>query len=165
MSSSKLIDPCSVFLVQLLRQATPVLNGTAKIKHVTKIPAGVTREQAVAVLQDHEFFLQCDPHLSKFTAITPEKAPILPDSVKAVNGTKCYSVTDIVHAIPAGIWDTNVVSTYEFTDVSDGMFVRIKSPSKCLQLRSPGSKQWLINSCSVSYHGHHVRGQGRARAA
>jgi hypothetical protein len=40
----------------------------------------------------------------------------------------CYRVTDIVHAIPAGIWDTNVVSTYEFTDIRDGLFVRIRSP-------------------------------------
>jgi hypothetical protein len=40
----------------------------------------------------------------------------------------CYRVTDIVHAIPAGIWDTNVVSTYEFTDIRDGLFVRIRGP-------------------------------------
>lgn len=40
----------------------------------------------------------------------------------------CYRVTDIVHAVPAGIWDTNVVSDYEFTDIRDGLFVRIKSP-------------------------------------
>ncbi|KAK3904616.1 hypothetical protein C8A05DRAFT_31593 [Staphylotrichum tortipilum] len=41
---------------------------------------------------------------------------------------ECYRVTDIVHAIPAGIWDTKVVSTYEFTDIEDGLFVRIRSP-------------------------------------
>lgn len=40
----------------------------------------------------------------------------------------CYHVTDIVHAIPAGIWDTKVESTYEFTDIQDGLFVRIRSP-------------------------------------
>ncbi|KAK4105905.1 hypothetical protein N658DRAFT_417058 [Parathielavia hyrcaniae] len=42
--------------------------------------------------------------------------------------TTCYRVTDVVHAVPAGIWDTNVVSTYEFTDIRDGVFVRIRSP-------------------------------------
>ncbi|KAH6619518.1 hypothetical protein B0J18DRAFT_247202 [Chaetomium sp. MPI-SDFR-AT-0129] len=42
--------------------------------------------------------------------------------------TSCYRVTDIVHAIPAGIWDTNVVSTYELTKIRDGLFVRIRSP-------------------------------------
>ncbi|KAL2200074.1 hypothetical protein P885DRAFT_30020 [Corynascus similis CBS 632.67] len=41
---------------------------------------------------------------------------------------KCYRVTDVVHAIPAGIWDTSVVSTYEFTEIRDGLFVRIRSP-------------------------------------
>ncbi len=40
----------------------------------------------------------------------------------------CYRVTDIVHAIPAGIWDTRVVSVYEFTLIREGVFVRIRSP-------------------------------------
>lgn len=40
----------------------------------------------------------------------------------------CYRVTDVVHAIPAGIWDTRVVSVYEFTLIGDGVFVRIRSP-------------------------------------
>lgn len=40
----------------------------------------------------------------------------------------CYRVTDIVHAIPGGVWDTNVVSTFEFTLIRDGLFVRIRSP-------------------------------------
>lgn len=39
-----------------------------------------------------------------------------------------YEVTDRVHALPAGLWDSDVVSTYEFTDLEKGMFVRLRSP-------------------------------------
>ena len=42
--------------------------------------------------------------------------------------TKCYQVTDLVHTLPAGLWDSNVTSTYEMTNITDGVFVRIKSP-------------------------------------
>ncbi|KAL2165920.1 hypothetical protein VTG60DRAFT_3611 [Thermothelomyces hinnuleus] len=40
----------------------------------------------------------------------------------------CYRVTDIVHGVPAGMWGTRVVSTYEFIDTQEGLFVRIRSP-------------------------------------
>ncbi|KXX78711.1 hypothetical protein MMYC01_204580 [Madurella mycetomatis] len=120
--------------------------------HSSRLPKGTTRSQALAMLSDYEFFLSCDPHLDKFESIpNPETElnppPTLPDSVKSqlrhpppsqssppeaasdsAPTPVCYRVTDIVHAIPAGIWDTNVVSTYEFTDIRDGVFVRIRSP-------------------------------------
>ncbi|KAK3329768.1 hypothetical protein B0H66DRAFT_586234 [Apodospora peruviana] len=107
-----------------------ILSGTARVKHSSKLPAKATREQGVAMLNDHEFFLHCDPHLSKFEALTSEETPAVPDKIKeqARGETKCYRVTDIVHAIPAGLWDTNVVSTYEFTNITNGVFARIKSP-------------------------------------
>jgi hypothetical protein len=99
------------------------------------------------MLSDHPFFLACDPHLAKYelipasehAALTPP--PSIPDTVRTklrsspdqageavVVPPTCYRVTDIVHAVPAGLWDTNVVSNYEFTDIRDGLFVRIKSP-------------------------------------
>lgn len=46
----------------------------------------------------------------------------------APNKMVSYTVTDRVHALPAGIWDSDVVSTYEFTNIPTGVFVRIKSP-------------------------------------
>jgi hypothetical protein len=121
-----------------------VLNSTANITHSSRLPKGTTRAQALSMLSDYEFFLSCDPHLEKFERIadptnTLDPAPSVPDSVKSqlrpsslgpdsMPTPTCYRVTDIVHAIPAGIWDTNVVSTYEFTDIRDGLFVRIRSP-------------------------------------
>ncbi|EAQ92854.1 hypothetical protein CHGG_01089 [Chaetomium globosum CBS 148.51] len=117
----------------------------------------------IALLSDHDFFLTCDPHLTKAELIpraeyaTLNPPPAVPDHVKpelrarpqpssnSSSGSgssgssqdegeapetvpECYRVTDIVHAIPAGIWDTNVVSVFEITDIEDGWFVRIRSP-------------------------------------
>ncbi|KAK3341730.1 hypothetical protein B0T25DRAFT_574074 [Lasiosphaeria hispida] len=106
--------------------------GTTSILHSSPLPAGVTKEQAIAMLSDHAFFLSCDPLLSKFEPLTPPSPPAVPDTITAqARGTRpttCFTVTDIVHTIPAGLWDTNVVSTYEFTDIADGVFARIRSP-------------------------------------
>ncbi len=111
---------------------TPVIavfNGTARVIHNSKLPETTTRKQAIAMLQDHDFFLQCDPHMSKYEELADKKptAPI-PDTVKGTGGEACYSVTDIVHTVPANLWDTNVVSTYEFTNTETGVFARIRSP-------------------------------------
>ncbi|KAK3300815.1 uncharacterized protein B0H64DRAFT_334386 [Chaetomium fimeti] len=136
------------------------LNTTATVTHTTRFPRGRTRAQAIAMLSDHQFFLSCDPHMTKSELIpqaehaTLTPPPAVPDYVKtelrarpqpqsgsepsqdgeaggeaaAETVPECYRVTDIVHAIPAGIWDTNVVSIFELTDIEDGLFVRIRSP-------------------------------------
>ena len=107
------------------------LNGTATVLHSSKLPQGTTKEQAIKLLlHDHEFFLRCDPHLVKFESIEPEKdqTSTLPETLQKTDEMKCYKVTDLVHTLPAGLWDSNVVSTYEMTNIADGLFVRIKSP-------------------------------------
>ncbi|PNY26584.1 Uncharacterized protein TCAP_03489 [Tolypocladium capitatum] len=109
-----------------------MFNTTATAQHVTPMPAGIAPEKGVELLQDHELFIQCDPHMVKYeptdTAWGPE--PTLPDGrgVKAVAAPKCYQVTDKVHALPAGLWDSDVVSTYEFINIERGVFVRVRSP-------------------------------------
>ncbi|KAM7205488.1 hypothetical protein V8F20_003072 [Naviculisporaceae sp. PSN 640] len=103
-------------------------NGTAHVIHSSKLPTKATREQAVAMLHDHIFLLQCDPHLESYKALNPITPAAIPDTVRPLRPTKSYSVTDIVHTIPAGLWDSKVVSTYEITDTADGLFVRILSP-------------------------------------
>ena len=99
--------------------------------HSSKLPQGTTKEQAIKLLlHDHDFFLRCDPHLVEFESITPgeDQAPTPPESVQGTAETRCYKVQDLVHTLPAGLWDSNVISTYEMTDIEDGVFVRIKSP-------------------------------------
>lgn len=70
--------------------------------------------------------------MAKFEPIeTPkEPAPTIPTSrgVTATGEPDCYRVTDKVHTLPAGLWDSDVVSTYELIDVDSGVFVRIRSP-------------------------------------
>lgn len=105
-----------------------VLNSTTNLFHKSSLPESTTKEQAIAMLQDHEYFFECNPHTAKFEPLKPDTPPPIPDTVKPVKDTESYKATDIVKALPAGLWDSNVVSTYEFTNISNGVFVRIKSP-------------------------------------
>ena len=84
------------------------------------------------MLQGHVFFIQFDPHMKKYEAIdTPQDPqPALPDDrgLVGIASPSCYSVTDEVQTLPAGIWNSDVVSTYEFINLQKGTFVRIRSP-------------------------------------
>src|SRR5690242_18984250 len=101
-----------------------IFNGTAQVVHSSKLPETTTRKQAIAMLQDYEFFLQCDPHMSKFEKLADMKPTTpIPESIKGSGGEGCYSVTDVVQTLPAGLWDSYVVSTYEFTNTETGIFV------------------------------------------
>lgn len=102
------------------------------MQYRSTLPEKATKEQGIAMLHDLDFFLHCNPHLSKFETLKPDEPPAIPDAIKVqqVPGseTKSYSVTDLIHTLPAGLWDSNVVSTYEITKTTNGLFVRIKSP-------------------------------------
>lgn len=108
---------------------------TAKVKHVTPIPLGISASKGINLLQGHEFFIKCDPHMITYEA-SPLKDEDAAPSIPADRGVqtapgrppKCYVVTDRVHALPAGLWDSDVVSRYEFVDIEKGVFVRIRSP-------------------------------------
>lgn len=80
------------------------------------------------MLHDHLYFFECNPHTAKFERLDLATPPAVPDYVEPTKETECYQATDVVHALPAGLWDSNVVSTYEFTDTEKGLFVRIRSP-------------------------------------
>jgi hypothetical protein len=67
----------------------------------------------------------------KFELVKPEGArSTLPDDIKprATGDAICYKITDRIHALPAGLWDSDVVSASEFTNLDTGVFVRLKSP-------------------------------------
>lgn len=86
------------------------------------------------MLHDHAFYLECDPHLVKSSELDATKAASLkktskrPKGIEAVSETKYYEVHDLVHNLPGGMWDSNVVSSYEMTNTPEGVFVRIRSP-------------------------------------
>lgn len=152
--------------IQLTKPHAQVLNTTATVQHSSRLPAGTTRAQALAMLWDHEFLIKCDPYLSKYERLPPAEAaklnppPCIPDNVKSMLRSQeeqpkpgsepgqvkkdeeeggeekeekeavpiCYRITDIIHAIPAGLWEPTVVSDSEITDIKDGLFVRLRSP-------------------------------------
>lgn len=109
-----------------------MFNTTATLRHVTPLPSGVLASDVVQLLQNHEFFIQCDPHMTKYEAIATadDPKPSIPEdrNVTATSEPTCYRVTDRVHTLPAGLWDSDVQSTYEFIKVEKGIFVRIRSP-------------------------------------
>lgn len=96
--------------------------------HASKLPDGATQKQGIAMLQDHEFFLSCNPHMQKFEARGQVSEPELPESIKPLGPTTLYNVTDIVETLPKGLWSSNVESTYEFTDFELGTFCALQSP-------------------------------------
>lgn len=105
-----------------------VLNSSAKIVHASKLPDGATQKQGIAMLQDHEFFLACNPHMQKFEALGEVAEPVLPEGIKPLGPTTLYKVTDIVETLPKGLWGSSVESSYEFTDTELGTFCGLKSP-------------------------------------
>lgn len=81
------------------------------------------------MLHDHEHFFACTPNQPKLEkTLLSDPAPPLPEGVTPVRGTACWRIKEVVHALPAGLWDSEVVSSYEFTDIEDGLFVCIRSP-------------------------------------
>ncbi|KFH48031.1 hypothetical protein ACRE_010060 [Hapsidospora chrysogenum ATCC 11550] len=110
-----------------------MFNTTAELQHITPLPRGVSPSKAISLLQSHGFVIRHNPHMVSYEpAPTTDPAPTLPAERPGLVATsaepRCYSVVDKVHALPAGLWDSDVESTYEFIGIEDGVFVRIRSP-------------------------------------
>ncbi|KAG6016950.1 hypothetical protein E4U54_000031 [Claviceps lovelessii] len=140
-----------------------LLNTTASVQHVSPLPPGTGPAKGVAMLHKHDVFIQCNPHMIKYEAInTPTNPePQLPShgALTGIAPPKCYLVTDKVHTLPAGLWDSDVVSTVECINLDKGLFVRVRSPLNCIlentwtvQEKSDGSghelKQDTVIKCS-----------------
>ncbi|KAF5006164.1 hypothetical protein FDECE_7439 [Fusarium decemcellulare] len=104
----------------------------AQIQHISAMPAAVPASKAIEMLHDHEFIVRCDPHMIKYDEIPlSDPKPAAPEDLELLDASsppKCYSVTDRVHALPAGLWDSDAVSTAEFFDLDRGVFVRMHCP-------------------------------------
>jgi hypothetical protein len=85
-------------------------------------------------LHDHAHYLGYNPNMSRNELLpTLSPPPVLPAPSTPANpaaGAEWarFRVVDVVPALPAGLWDSEVVSTYEFCKTADGMFVRVRSP-------------------------------------
>jgi hypothetical protein len=107
------------------------------------------------VIQDAEFFIRCDPHMVKFEPSTPATAPVTPADITPTGAVKCYQVTDRVHFLPAGLWDSDAVSNYEFYPLANGVFVICRSPLSCLlestwTIRENGDALELVEEVKIT---------------
>ncbi|KAI0817698.1 hypothetical protein GGR55DRAFT_34316 [Xylaria sp. FL0064] len=125
------------------------LSSTATAVNASSIPSSVRKEDAVALLHDHEFFLLCDPHHSSHKTLPQppetEKEPAsvdaarkhfkLPETLEPLTSTKTHAgpgpvvkIYEVVDLLPNPVWSSNVVSREEFVDHGEGTWVRIRSP-------------------------------------
>ncbi|KAK5990497.1 hypothetical protein PT974_08765 [Cladobotryum mycophilum] len=99
-------------------------NTTDSLEHISPLPTGLSPEKAIKTLHNHVFYIKVDPHMIKYEPIPPpsDVEPTLPDGIQDLaKGEPAYfSVTDKVHTLPAGLWDSDVVSIYEFFNLEKG---------------------------------------------
>ncbi|KAI1178707.1 hypothetical protein F4777DRAFT_536460 [Nemania sp. FL0916] len=145
------------------------LSTKSAIVNTSPIPSSVRKEDAVALLHDHEFFLLCDPHhASHKTLPQPSETASSADSVDAARRhfklpntlepvletrtnagpgpvVKIYEVVD---HMPNPVWSSNVISREEFVDHGAGIWVRIRSPLGVVM-----ETMWSIRETSTSSGG------------
>ncbi|KAF2125644.1 hypothetical protein P153DRAFT_359993 [Dothidotthia symphoricarpi CBS 119687] len=97
---------------------------TAALHHVTPLPSATTIQTALTILHNHDLLIRLDPELSHYETLPP--LPSAPN-------TKRYKITDTVHALPAGLWDSRVTFESEITDMDDGAEWLIKAPLGLVQ--------------------------------
>ena len=76
------------------------------------------------VLQNHDQLIRLDPELAHYEALP--SLPSAPD-------TKRYKVTDKMHTLPKGLWDTTVTFEADITNTEDGIEWVIRAPLGLLQ--------------------------------
>ncbi|RDA84190.1 hypothetical protein CP532_0266 [Ophiocordyceps camponoti-leonardi (nom. inval.)] len=107
-------------------------NKSSSSKFSTAVPCGIEPSKVVKLLQDHDAFMECQPHTFKYGFIEKPigPKPTIPEGyrVKPIAAAKQYSVTDKVPGIPTWIWHGDMTSTYEFVDIENGLFARIRGP-------------------------------------
>ncbi|KAI1200517.1 hypothetical protein F5X97DRAFT_292887 [Nemania serpens] len=125
------------------------LSTTSTTVNTSPIPSSVRREDAVALLHDHEFFLLCDPHhLSHKTLPQPKETgtdpanldlarkhfnlpkdlvPVVLSRADEAPGS-VVRLYEVVDHMPNPVWSSHVVSHEEFVDHGEGTWVRIRSP-------------------------------------
>lgn len=103
-----------------------VFSTSAELKHRTPIPKSVSHEKLLQCIHNHDILIHLDPEYhSHETLETP------PDATSPE--TKCYRVTDHMHNLPAGLWDSTVSFTSEITNIDAGVEWVIKAPLGLLQ--------------------------------
>lgn len=91
---------------------------------MTHLPPSTTAERALSCLQNHDLLIRLDPELAHY-----ETLPSPPDAPQ----TKRYKVTDHMHTLPKGLWDTTVAFEADITNTADGIEWGIRAPLGLVQ--------------------------------
>jgi hypothetical protein len=89
-------------------------------------------EKALSLFADHDLLIRLDPELSHYETLDPPANA--PDPK-----TKYYKVTDVMHALPRGIWDTTISFNAEITNLEKGVLWVIRAMMGFNQ-----TSRWLI---------------------
>ncbi|KAH8719179.1 hypothetical protein GQ44DRAFT_623951 [Phaeosphaeriaceae sp. PMI808] len=117
--------PSSALLAPVLKLTYVLaLNSTATLHHVTPLPTGTKFEDALKHLHNHDLLIRLDPEFAHYEAL-PAEAP--------AEDTKRYKITDHMHALPKGLWDSTVSFVAEMTNTEDGLLWIIKAPLGLVQ--------------------------------
>jgi len=101
------------------------LNTTAHLYHRTVLPLTATKDKALQVFHNHDSLIRLDPDLQKY-----ESAPREPTDLPT---TYRYHITDVMHTLPANLWDTSVSFSASLTNIDNGVEWVIKAPLGLVQ--------------------------------
>ncbi|KAF6809655.1 hypothetical protein CMUS01_13643 [Colletotrichum musicola] len=102
-----------------------MLDTSATLTQVTPIPSRISREKALALVQDAEHHIRSDADIKSFSTCDLQIPVKLPGDVHPTEATKAYMVTD---SVPALFGHRDAVSYNEYTRTDDGMFVHTIAP-------------------------------------
>ncbi|KAF7980894.1 hypothetical protein HWV62_36075 [Athelia sp. TMB] len=111
---------------------------THAVKKHTVLPAGTTRETALAALHNHGLLISLNPLVISFGPISGPK-----DSPPA---TRHYEIEDRVYLMPGKLWPSEVKYTAEFTDEEDGVRVVTHAP-----MGFEGRTKWSVEEAEGSF--------------
>lgn len=120
------------------------------LQYATELKGSVTKDQAIAVFHDHDFFMEADPNMVTFKAdVQPQGGKLheLPEEIKAIKmgDTHCYEVTDRVPGVALfskllpGLSTTTIY--YQITNTKDGVFMFLQAP-----LGVTEERRWIAES-------------------
>lgn len=73
--------------------------------------------------------IRLDPDFSSYEEVTATKN----GDAALKDNTRYYKVTDVMHALPAGLWDSTVAFAAEMTDVENGVDWVVRAPLGLVQ--------------------------------
>jgi len=101
---------------------------------ITPIPAGVTRDAAVAWLHNHEQMIRLNPLVQRLGRSTPP-----PHAPQDEHDCTWYEITDQINYLPGGLWSGEVTYKACFNDLPDGIQTHVYAPAG-LELR----ERWSV---------------------